>query len=139
MRLLVAGAGDLGQRVARLAARAGHQVTAVRRTATDPEGVRCLSADLCQPQGWLPQLAACDSLLWCVSPDARDEAAYRRIYLDAAVQFLRVAAALDWHWRRVVFVSSTAVYAEAAWPQDESSPCAPAEFNGEVLLADAHH
>lgn len=137
MRLLIAGAGDLGMHVAALAQAAGHVVLALRRTAVAVEKpqVPTLAADLAVPAAWLPRLPPHDTLLWCATPDRRDEASYRHIFLDAPRKLLDAAAEAGWCWRRVVFCSSTAVYGDRPEAQDEQSPPDPPGFNGKVLLA----
>ena len=129
--VVVAGAGDVGLRLARLRIADGDEVIAIRRGEGEPmPGLRWLRADLARGDGLaaLPRQAA--ALVFCAAPDVRDEAAYRVLYLDG---LQRAMAAC--HPRRVVFVSSTAVYAEDAgeWV-DEDTPARPPAFNGKVLL-----
>ena len=67
------------------------------------------------------------------TPDRRDEAAYRAVFIDGLRNLL---AALDRSaLERVLFVSSSAVYGEhgGGWV-DEETPPAPPGFNGAVLL-----
>lgn len=124
-------------RVAALAQAAGSAVLAVRRTAVAGEqpAVPTLAADLAAPATWLPDLTPHDTLLWCATPDRRDEASYRHIFLDAPRLLLDAAADAGWRWRRVVFCSSTAVYGDHPEAQDEQSPPDPPGFNGRLLLA----
>src|SRR6185369_11478108 len=76
----------------------------------------------------------------CAAPEQRDEAAYRGLYLDGLRRLLdRVQTP------RIIFVSSTAVFAQDAgeWV-DEDSPATADAFNGRVLRAaegelSAHH
>lgn len=129
--LLVAGAGDVGQRLARRLAGAGHEVIALRRSeSVAAPGIRPLRADLATGEGLarLPRMLG--ALVFCAAPDRRDEAAYRALYLDGLRRLLDASDAA-----RVVFVSSTAVYAEDAgeWV-DETTPPRPPAFNGQVLL-----
>lgn len=141
-RLLIAGAGDLGLRVAALAQAAAVDSVLVRRTARTQPGLTSISADLLDAHRWLPELAPCDALLWCATPDQRTPEAYQQIYTQALVSVLDAAAAASWSWSRIVFISSTAVYgqrmdpqtSEPAW-QDENSPAVPHEWNGRALVA----
>jgi nucleoside-diphosphate-sugar epimerase len=127
-RILIAGAGDLGARIAIHLRQEGHQVWSIARRAriADP-GI--IALDLTQPIATqLPQ--GIDVLIHCLAPAVRDAAHYRATYVDGLANLL---AALP-GTRRVAFVSSTAVYGDHAgnWV-DESAICAPAGFNGEVL------
>ena len=129
--LVIAGAGDLGSRLAALRAWPGHDVVAVRRRdVAQPSGVRTLRADLATGEGLSRLPRRPDALVFCAAPDQRDEAAYRKLYVDGLRRLLDAVDA-----PRLVFVSSTAVYAQDAgeWVT-ESSPTEPTQFNGRVLL-----
>lgn len=131
--VLVAGAGDVGQRVARQLAGRGHRVLALRRSevAQGDDGVHWLRGDLTRPET-LAHLPAVDALVFAATPDRRDEAAYRAVFVDGLRHLL---AALPSRPARTVFVSSSAVYGEhgEGWV-DERTPTAPPGFNGRVLL-----
>ena len=129
--VIIAGAGDVGSRLAALRAARGDDVIALRRRDVDTgDGVRRHRADLATGEGLstLPRQAV--SLVFCAAPDQRDEAAYRALYHDGLRRLLDAVQA-----PRVVFVSSTAVYAQDAgeWV-DEGTPAAASAFNGRVLL-----
>lgn len=128
--LVVAGAGDVGGRLATRRAGLGDDVIALRRreVAMAP-GIRTLRADLATGEG-LVRLPRCvDALVFCAAPDQRDEAAYRALYLDGLRRLMDACEA-----PRLIFVSSTAVYAQDAgeWV-DEDSTAEPAAFNGRIL------
>lgn len=128
--LLVAGAGDTGSRVARLAADAGWDALALRRrdVAMGP-GVRTLRADLRSGVGFDAIPRRLDALVFCAAPDDRTEAAYRALYRDGLRRLLDRSDV-----GRVLFVSSTAVYAEdAGGLVDEDTPVDATAFNGRVL------
>jgi electron-transferring-flavoprotein dehydrogenase len=129
--LLVAGFGDLGARVAAQRIAAGAQVVALRRRAIEAAGsLRGVRADLASGDGLFRLPREVEAVLYCVAPDTRVEAAYRALYHDGLRRLLdRVDTP------RVLFVSSTAVYAQdlGEWV-DEDSAAAPASFNGRVLL-----
>ncbi|MCE5234286.1 MAG: NAD-dependent epimerase/dehydratase family protein [Mizugakiibacter sp.] len=133
-RVLIAGCGDVGARLAaRLVAR-GDAVWGLRRSARAlPPGVRPLRADLADPATLRALPGGITQLVYAATPDVREEAAYRRTFLDGP---RRLLAALDTAaLARVVFVSSSAVYGEhgGAWV-DEATPPDPPGFNGRVLL-----
>jgi nucleoside-diphosphate-sugar epimerase len=134
-RVLIAGCGDLGQRVAtRLLAR-GDEVYGLRRHLPEQRdsAVHWICADLTNAHGLRNLPAGITQLVYTPTPDARDENAYRHTFVDG---LHNVLAALDQHvLQRVLFVSSSAVYGEHGeeWV-DEDTPPAPPGFNGNVLL-----
>lgn len=140
MRILVAGAGYVGAELARGLARAGHDVLALRRSppsAAVASGapLRWLACDLGDSRALAAlALEGVEALAYLVAADARDDAAYRRAYVDGLASLLlrlRAASSL----RRVLFASSTSVYAQDDGSRvDESSPCEPREFAGRRVL-----
>lgn len=130
--VLVAGAGDLGLCVARRLAARGQRVFALRRSACVPgDGIHALRGDLTDPAS-LSGLPAVDAVVFAPTPDARDEPAYRAIFVDGLRHLLDALPASP---ARTVFVSSSAVYGEHAgdWV-DETTPTDPPGFNGRVLV-----
>lgn len=74
-------------------------------------------------------------MIYAPTPIARTEAAYQAIYIDALTRLLDALPAPTANLR-LVFVSSTAVYAQDSGERiDESSACEPLAFNGRLLLA----
>jgi nucleoside-diphosphate-sugar epimerase len=132
--VLIAGAGDLGLRVAQRRALRGDAVLALRRRAAALEGVhrnlRPVAADVIGGHGFAALPRQVDALVFCAAPDRREEAAYRALFVDGLQRVLDAVQA-----SRIVLVSSTAVYGEDAgeWI-DEATPPRPAAFNGRVLL-----
>ncbi|GAB2671008.1 NAD-dependent epimerase/dehydratase family protein [Arenimonas aestuarii] len=129
--VVVAGAGDVGGRLAARLAGQGTDVLALRRRppSAAPNGVRSLAVDLVTGEGLqaLPRQAA--ALVFCAAPDQRDETAYRALYVDGLARLMATCEA-----PRVLLVSSTAVYGEhrGEWV-DENTPAMPVAFNGRVL------
>lgn len=129
--MVVAGAGDVGGRLAALRLASGDDVIALRRRDADAvPGLRRLRADLVTGEGLARLPRQVQALVFCAAPDQRDEPAYRALYLDGLRRLLDACDA-----ERVVFVSSTAVFGQDAgeWV-DEDSLAEPAGFNGRVLL-----
>lgn len=132
-RILIAGCGDLGERVARLLLARGDEVYALRRHPPGDEcGIRWLAADLAcaETLAVLPQ--GISRLVFLPAPDARRPELYRAVFLDG---LRHVLDALDTaSLQRVLFVSSSAVYGDhgEAWV-DEGTPPAPPGFNGRIL------
>lgn len=130
-RLLIAGCGDLGVRLAGRLAGDTWQVHGLRRnTQALPEGIIPVRADLGDPASLSGLQADWDAVVYQATPDAYDEAGYRAAYHDGLANLLgRIRT------RRLVFVSSTAVYGQESgeWV-DEDSATEPARFNGRVLI-----
>ncbi|ARP80886.1 NAD(P)-dependent oxidoreductase [Bordetella genomosp. 8] len=137
-RILLVGGGDLGQRVARrlreLPAPPA-RIVAVRRNppAASSSGIEWLAADVTRPET-LPALPAAPTrVVVALSPGRREEAAYRAVFIEG---LRNVVQRLDQRsLRRLVFVSSSAVYGDHGgdWV-DEATPPAPPGMNGAVLL-----
>jgi nucleoside-diphosphate-sugar epimerase len=134
-RVLLAGCGDLGLRVAQRLLARGDEVWALRRRPPmhDGDGIHWLRGDMTLPEtlhGWPPDIT---QLVYLPTPDRRDAAAYRATFVDG-LRHLLDALGHD-SLRRVLLVSSSAVYGEHGgdWV-DEDTPPAPPGFNGAVLL-----
>lgn len=129
MRVLIAGCGDLG---VRLAARGGdRQYHGLRRHPTDlPGAIRPLRADLSRPETLAALAGHWDAVVYSATPDERSPEGYRAAYVDGLANLL-AAVTTD----RLVFISSTAVYGQdtGEWV-DEESATRPRRFNGEILL-----
>ena len=133
--VVIAGAGDVGGRLAASRARRGDQVIALRRRDIEPgPGIRALRADVATGTGLEQLPRRPEAVVFCAAPDERSEKTYRALYLDGLRRLLDACDA-----RRMLFVSSTAVYAEDAgeWV-DEATPARPPAFNGRVLLEAEH-
>jgi nucleoside-diphosphate-sugar epimerase len=134
-RVLLAGCGDLGLRVARRLRARGDEVWALRRRppVADEPGVHWLQADLTRPDSLAALPRAFTRMVYSPTPDHRDAAAYRAIFVDGLRHLL---AALDGGaLRRVLLVSSSAVYgAHGGEWVDEDTPPDPPGFNGASLL-----
>jgi nucleoside-diphosphate-sugar epimerase len=133
-RVLIAGCGDVGMRVAQRLLARGDQVWALRRSASDGlGGIQWLRGDLTRPETLRDLPDHIEQLVYLPAPGSRDERAYRALFVDGLRHLLD---ALDGEaLRRVLLVSSTAVYGEhgEAWV-DEETPAGPPGFNGKVLL-----
>lgn len=139
-RVLIAGCGDLGQRVARLLEleNTANRSWGLRRqpdleSTKDIPGLTLLSCDLTQPSTLRDLPKDITHVLYTAAPNARTEADYRAVYREGLEHL--VQAVVSPALQRVLFVSSTAVYGDhgAQWI-DEETPTAPKSFNGRVLL-----
>lgn len=134
-QILLAGCGDLGVRLGHRLLAQGHTVWALRRQppADDASAIRWLQGDLADPASLRALPVGITQMVYLPTPDRRDAQAYRSIFVDGLRHVLHALDGRD--LRRVLFVSSSAVYGEhrGAWV-DESTPVQPAGFNGQVLL-----
>lgn len=139
-RVLIAGCGDLGLRVARLL---GLENTANRswglrrqpdlESTKDIPGFTWIACDFTQPSTLRDLPKDITHVVYTAAPNARTEADYRAVYREGLEHLLNAVASPA--LQRVLFVSSTAVYGDhgAQWI-DEETPTAPKSFNGRVLL-----
>jgi len=139
-RVLIAGCGDLGLRVAKLLALedTANRSWGLRRqpdveSAQDVPGFAWIACDLTQPSTLRDLPKDITHVLFTAAPNARTEADYRAVYREGLEHLLQAVASPA--LQRVLFVSSTAVYGDhgAQWI-DEETPTAPKSFNGRVLL-----
>jgi nucleoside-diphosphate-sugar epimerase len=131
--VLIAGCGDVGTALGMQLVTDGHEVTALRRrTAGLPASFRHVAADLTRPETLAALPAGIESVVYAAAADAHSEDAYRAAYVDGLRHLL---AAVGGSLRRVLYVSSTAVYGQrrGEWV-DEESATEPAGFSGRVLL-----
>lgn len=136
-RVVIAGCGDVGGRLAQQLVARQWTVHGLRRDVSRlPAGVVALPADLsdatCPPQ-WPEQRL--DYLVYCVAASQHDEAGYRAAYVDG---LRHVLGWLEQHAqapRRILFVSSSSVYGQAGgeWV-DETSPTQADAFSGRLML-----
>ena len=127
-RVLIAGCGDIGLRLARRLLARGIEVHALRRSAQAPDagGLHWHEGDLTAP----PPLPRVDAIVFTATPDARDEALYRRVFVQGLARMLDANPDA-----RIVLASSSAVYGDhdGGWVDEDTLP-APPGFNGRVLL-----
>ena len=132
--VLLVGCGDLGAAVGLRLADLGHDVLALRRNADRvPAPLVGRSVDLTREP---PDLSGVRPRFVVVALTARPrtEEAYRATYVDGMA---RALDALEHPPERAVLVSSTAVHPSHDRPplQDESTPAAPSDGPGRVLVA----
>lgn len=128
--VVIIGAGDLGLRLAQRRVKAGDRVWCMRRRVLPmPEQVQPAYGDLFDAHSYKTIPAEPDWLVYCVSPDTRSEASYRRWYLEGLAFAQHCLTP-----KRTLFVSSTAVYAQnnGEWV-DVDSVAESSAFNGLVL------
>jgi nucleoside-diphosphate-sugar epimerase len=133
--ILLAGCGDLGTEAGLRFAAAGHRVVGWRRSPDKlPSEIEGVAADLSGTS--LPVVPAdTTAVVVAVAADSPTESAYRAAYVDGLAHVLDALDRDGVTPRRVLFVSSTAVYGDAGggWV-DERTTAAPGGFSGRVLL-----
>src|SRR6202042_538780 len=123
-RVLLAGCGDLGLRVAQRLLARGDEVWALRRQPPLPDdsGICWLPADLTQPETLRLLPAGITRLVYLPTPDRRDESAYRATFVDGLRHLLEALGSES--LQRVLLVSSSAVYGEHGgdWVDESAAP-----------------
>lgn len=130
--ILLAGCGDIAQRLALLLAD-DYDLTGLRRHPEClPSTIEPLAVDLCDALSVSSVLAGrtFDYVVVTLTPGERTEARYRQVYIEGTKHLL---AALQGH-PRILFVSSTSVYAQDQGDiVDESSQAIGGGFSGRCL------
>ena len=135
--LMIAGCGDVGSRLGVQLKDAGWQVYGLRRSvAALPEGITPVAGDLADtdvPAQW-PE-GVLDYLVYAAAATDHDEAGYRRAYYDGLANTLAWLKQRGQSPKRVIFVSSSGVYAQdgGVWV-DENSPAEATRYSGRIML-----
>src|SRR5690606_16546487 len=112
--VLIAGCGDVGCRLGLQLSRAGWRVYGMRREAAGlPVPILPVKGDLTSaecPRTW-PN-GELDYLVYAASASEPDEAGYRQAYVEGLRNVLAWLQQHDQRPRRLLFVSSTGVYAQ---------------------------
>lgn len=130
-RLLIAGCGDLGIRLARRLDAKTWTVHGLRRHPEQlPPQIQPVKADLQDPAALAPAAGHWDAIVYQATPDERTPEAYRAAYVQGLENLLAACS-----FERLIFVSSTGVYGQDAgeWV-DEHAPTEPSAFSGKILL-----
>lgn len=135
-RLLIAGCGDLGTGLGLAWCGAGGEAFGLRRNAARiPSPIIPVSADLTDPAslGSLPE--AVDAIAYIATPERYDALHYRLAYVDGLTNLLAAIPGAGHGGCRLLFTSSTSVHGEDAGELvDETTPPAPRNFSGQLLL-----
>jgi len=135
MTILLVGCGDLGTEAGLRFAALGHRVVGWRRSPSKlPVAIEGIAADLSSPN--LPPVPTdTTAVVIAVAADSPTEEAYRAAYVRGVANVLDALERDGVHPHRILFVSSTAIYGDAAggWV-DESTQPDPGGFSGRVLV-----
>jgi nucleoside-diphosphate-sugar epimerase len=135
-KVLIAGCGYIGSALAaRLVARGDEVWGLRRRPGLILSGVHPLALDLGDPSLADSLPPGIDAVVYAASPGASSERAYRATFVDDLGNLIDALTVRAAPTLRLVFISSTRVYArnDGAWV-DESSPPEAAEFRAACLL-----
>jgi len=137
MRVLIAGCGWLGREVANRLESRGDAVTAIVRTEASAsrlrgDGIGTLAIDLAEPGAAAAITESFDAVVAMQSASGRDEAAYRRAYVEATRRLLESGSAAR---APFVYVGSTGVFGQTdgGWVV-ETTPPEPTEATTRVLM-----
>lgn len=135
-RVLIAGCGDVGTRLGLALAADGDEVVGLRRHPEAlPAPIAQARGDLRSGEGLATAVAGVHVLVYAAAADGFGDEAYRAAYVTGLANVLAALRDARAPLVRVLFTSSTAVYAQddGAWV-DETSPVEPAGFSGRRLL-----
>lgn len=135
-RVLIAGCGEVGTALGLALAEDGDQVLGLRRHPERlPAPIVQVRADLVTGDGLAAAATGVTALVYAAAADSFSDEGYRRAYVDGLRNVLDALRAAQAPVERVLFTSSTAVYAQhdGGWV-DEASPTAPTGFSGRRLL-----
>ena len=135
LKILLAGCGDVGQRLGENLA-LQHECFGLRRDVKKISGpIIPLQANLTdRPQILSILKQEFDVIVATLTPDEFTESGYRRAYIDTASSLAEVLKITPKMPRLVIWVSSTGVYGENHKWVDEDSPTDPNTFSGNALL-----
>ncbi len=135
-RILIAGCGYVGSRLAELLLADGDTVFGLKRSPDGlPPGVEPVPADVTEPRSLENLPKRLDALVYAVSPSGGGEAAYRAAYPEGFRNTLKAARAGSPGLARTLLVSSTGAYGytDGRWV-DEATPPGPSGTRGEILV-----
>ena len=135
MKILLAGCGDIGQRVAARFADE-HQCFGLRRNPEQlPVFINPLKADLTNSEELVGIFSQdFDVVIATLTPGARTEEAYQKAYVDTATALVSSINNAKYQPKIVIWISSTSVYGDSTnqWLEEES-PVNPASFSARAL------
>lgn len=141
MKILLAGCGDIGQRVVTKLA-PSYQCFGLRRSAfVFSDQITSIVGDLTdQNRMRVVFEEKFDIVVATLTPSSRSEGAYKKAYVETSEALTAVINQAIYQPKLVIWISSTSVFGESAsgWI-DESSPARPTSFSGQALLNAEHN
>ncbi|HHW75620.1 MAG TPA: SDR family oxidoreductase [Xanthomonadaceae bacterium] len=136
-RILIAGCGDVGTTLGLALRAAGHEVWGLKRRPADlPPGIQPLAADLTDPATLTRLPPVLDYVVYSAAAAGFGEAQYQAAYVTGVRHLLHALRQEGQRPKRLLFTSSTSVYAQhqGEWV-DEDSPAEADGFSGRCLRA----
>lgn len=133
-KVVIAGCGDLGCRLAALLHAQGDAVIGIRRHPQNlPDHITPLVVDLAKLPDEAPALDGMEYAFFILTPDKHTDLAYYRAYVVAQRNFLTLLKGQP--IKRYFFISSTSVFGqnEGEWV-DETSPVEGRHFASRTLI-----
>ena len=136
-RTLIAGCGDVGTVLGKNLHAAGHQVWGLKRQPADlPPGIQPLAADLGDPATLSRLPSNLDYIVYSAAAAGFSEAQYQAAYVAGVRNLLHALQKGNQQPRRLLFCSSTSVYAQHRGESvDEGSPAEADGFSGRCIRA----
>jgi nucleoside-diphosphate-sugar epimerase len=122
VRVIIAGFGFLGHKIAEKLLEAEYEVTVIRRNFSQPtpneSRIRFARCDLVTGEPDL-ETKKFDLAVFCLAPEQRDLVRYQEVYCKAQSNFLKAVRPAHY-----IYISSTAVYGDvaASYSENDSSP-----------------
>lgn len=136
-KVLIIGCGDIGSRLARHLDTNAYQITGIRRNCPqDTAKLRyrpCNTSDASALKATLEE--SFEIIVITMTPGERSDAGYEQAYVHTCKNLVNALTGLNQQPELIIFVSSTAVYAQddGSWV-DENSLAEPSGFSGKRLL-----
>ncbi len=133
--ILIAGCGDVGATLGQRLSASGHQVWGLKRHPADlPPGIQPLAADLTDPATLTTLPSALDYVVYSAAASGFSAAAYQAAYVTGVRNLLNALDKAEQPPKRLLFTSSTSVYAQhqGEWV-DEDSPAEADGFSGRCI------
>jgi len=140
-RILIAGCGDLGAALGQKLHTAGHQVWGLKRGLADlPPGIQPIIADLADPKTLTTLPPDLDFVVYSAAAAGFSEAQYQAAYVVGVRCLLEALHQAGQQPKRLLFTSSTSVYAQhqGEWV-DEDSQAEAEGFSGRCIRQGEQH
>lgn len=135
-KVLIAGCGYVGTRLAEILAADGYSVFGLKRRNTSlPKGVKLIRADLSDLTTFDNLPSEIDYLIYSLSADEHSDESYKNAYVTCLRNIVKFYQDNKTKIKKLIYISSTGVYAQedGSWV-DETSTTNSEHFTGNRLL-----
>ncbi len=134
-RILIAGCGDVGTTLGQILHTTGHQVWGLKRDPAGlPSGIQMIVADLTDPKTLTTLPPDLDFVVYSAAAAGFSEAQYQAAYVAGVSHLLEALRQTGQQPKRLLFTSSTSVYAQHQGERvDENSPAEAEGFTGRCI------